>query len=139
MKIEIGKSYTVSNANKKCVVEVEEFYNKTTDAWVYVETTYRSGEFAVIPQDEGEVANLLECLELCDPFELSMFEEAEMEGMFDGVCLEFDVRDEALGEQLEEADDWFDLLEELGYESEGCESTIYDGIEIVEGSTTYEV
>ena len=139
MNIEIGKSYTVSNARKKCIAEVEGFYNTDTDSCVSVETTYRSGELAVIPRNQDEVDMLLQYLDGDDVFELSMFEEGEMEGMFDCVCCDFTTDDAELVEQLENADDWYALLESLGYESGGCDSIIYDGIMITEGSFTYEV
>ena len=58
MKIEIGKTYTVSPHWKKSPCEIEMFKNEDTGKALNIETTWRSGSFNISIENEDEKAEL---------------------------------------------------------------------------------
>jgi len=141
MKIEIGKSYSVSAKFKKSLVEVESWSNEETNQWINVETLWRNGTFCITPTNEEEVEMLIAGMkEDADEFELCLFEDWTVDDCFDGCSedLYFMGTYEWTDEEKETIEDgyqeeWSSYLEEtLNMQSEGCDYTIYNGIDIEE-------
>lgn len=146
-KLEIGKTYLVSNAFKKSIWEVEVYYNDDkSKPGLNTEVCWRSGSWLITPQNEDEITEL-ESFHIKDPInddykegclDLSDFEECEMQSTHDGVeeRIEYhngwsDEDKEKLEQEFEddeEAFGWYDFLTERGYDSHGCENYIYNGV-----------
>lgn len=152
MELEIGKAYSVSNAWKKSVVEIETFARDNeneTPSYINIGIVWRGGTYIVTPQTQEEIDELLENLvdedngktvpdgvEIC----LSDFEEWQLDSTFDGVdeWLEFiRVSDEEEVELREGyAEDQTSYLEEKDFHSTDLEVYIQNGI-IIEDAPEY--
>lgn len=121
MEIVIGKTYQISNKFKKSYVEIEEFkdYSGETSDSIKYETGWRIGRWQITPQDEDEVAQLVEAMadDWDGDLEPNMFEENEFieswDGCWDdwdfsGVISKTDEELEAFEEEvMEEGQSWF--------------------------------
>jgi len=146
IKVEVGKSYMVSNYWKKTVHEVESWVSEDNRKVVCVETRWRGGSFIITPQHEGEAEELQHHYDKREDsmfeevLEITDFEEYEFDSTFDGVSeyLTFtgahkwsEAEEEEITENYYE--EWTSYLEEdLNLSSEGCEISIIGGIEIEE-------
>jgi len=85
MIIEVEKTYTVSNKNKKTVVEVEMYRHKDNDLrGVNTEVIWRTGEFTIFIESEEEAESLQEMLDGGTEFCTDCFNTFEMESCWDG-------------------------------------------------------
>jgi len=123
MKIELGKTYSVSNKYKKTFVE-DNFLTSTMEGMPSFDriTVWRSGTIKVTPIHEYEVEYLQEMLDAgddCDNFDFDEFEEVEFDSSWDGYSEEYESGDaenlakvEELIEEYEslEEDDYFDFI-----------------------------
>ena len=85
MIIEVEKTYTVSNKNKKTVVEVEMYRHKDNDLrGVNTEVIWRTGEFTIFIESEEEAESLQDMLDGGTEFCTDCFNTFEMESCWDG-------------------------------------------------------
>lgn len=127
MKIEIGKTYRITNKFKKSYIEREEFVKDNMH--IYYETGWRSGTWEITPQDDDEVAMLEEAMEddYDDTLYPDSFNETEMIESYDGCWGDVDFPDllseeeqEELQEQIDE-DGYYDALTNAGWEQHDME------------------
>jgi len=145
MKIEIGKTYSLSAYNKKSLFEIEMFKNPDNGKMLNTEVMWRNGTFIVRVEDLDEQIELEACIgEDGDEFDYDSFSNIEMWDCFDGCSEDFvhygnhftEEEQEQLAEDYEEqleGDDWmsrYEWLEERGFESLGCNYVIHGGIEV---------
>jgi len=144
MKIEIGKQYSVSNAWKKSVDEIEHWVSEDRKQVICVETCWRAGTFLITPQNDEEVEELQhhydnrESIEFGDILEITAFEEYEFDSTWDGVSehLNFTGTHKWTEEEIENiTEEYYEeftsyLEETLDLCSEGCEVFIRGGIEV---------
>ena len=143
IKIEIGKQYSVSAYWKKSLFEQELWVNG--DKTIIVETVWRNGTFIVTPANQDEVDILQENMgdhsEANDSLiDISIFEEVEFDSTFDGCSEELyfegkhDWTDEDIDYIEEQREEEFisTVMEEQGFDSDGCEYSIQGGLDIEE-------
>ena len=130
MDIQIGKSYNLTNRNKKSYVE-EMFYEKE-DVKIRRTVVWRSGTWEITPKNEEEVEKIKEYIDedfdgKISPYE--DFEEAEFVSSSDGVFEEWETIEGELDvdelmeqheENVEEDEDYdyFDFEEYIEQEIE---------------------
>lgn len=144
MKIEIGKTYEISCANKKSVYESEIFTDESGTR-IRAETMWRNGEWLIKPSDEDEVEALEDAMtqEDTDWFEPQFFEENQMDECWDGCSFDVeilkfegsDVEKDSLTESIE--DGGIPYLFDNGFDSVDCEYLFYGPIVVEE--TTKEI
>ena len=139
VKIEIGKTYKISCANKKSVYELE-YWTDESGTRIRTETMWRNGEWLIKPSDEDEVEALQNAIvqEDTDWFEPQFFEENEMQECWDGCSfdveiLEFEGSDEDRATLIENVEEegtgyFFDN----GFDSADCEYLFYGPIVVEE-------
>jgi hypothetical protein len=130
----IGQTYTVSNAEKKSVVEVIEMRNQNhPDVVLRIEEVYRAGEWDITPTNEEEVSRLLEHDEDED-FEPTTFADFEFVELFD--CHSRDVEIHGFSQEryneLENETDYFDqsTLQDLGWYEDEVETLVIGPINV---------
>jgi hypothetical protein len=85
MIIEVGKTYDVSNKNKKTVVEVEMYRHKDEDLkGVNTQIVWRTGEFSIYIESEEEAESLQDMFDGGTEFCTDAFNTFEMESCWDG-------------------------------------------------------
>lgn len=118
MKIEKGKTYSLSNMYKKSFVEVNHYQNKEGKTFQR-EIGWRSGSILVCPVYDSEVEEIQTLVDEGENFagetELTLFCENEFSDTWDG-CWEDYRTDEDWSEALEEMHDAFYDDEELSDE-----------------------
>lgn len=141
MKIEIGKTYTVSAYYKKSLVEIEMFRHEDGRG-LNTEIMWRNGTFIIRIEDEDERNALQETVgEDGDIWDYDDYSNIEMDSTFDGCAEDFvfygnhftEEEQEALEEEYEEDDECFsrfDFLEEREFYSDGCNWQIHGGTEV---------
>jgi len=141
MKLEIGKTYIITNRFKKTVVEVEQYLPPKPQKGLNVNLIWRSGTFLVTPQNQDEIDELLCCHDAKEPddFCTDTFEEWEMDNTWDGVDEYFSYWSNWTETEKEVFDNEYDndpyssrydFLTEQGYMPDGCTWYIENGIEI---------
>lgn len=127
-------TYTVRNAHKKSVVEVQEWRNQEhPDVVLRIEETWRWGEWEITPVDETELSRLLEHDEDED-FEPTTFADFEFVELWDCCARDVDVygfSQERYNELETESDD-FDtgILQDLGWYEAECETLVYGPLNV---------
>ena len=140
MNIEIGKSYEVSNAYKKCFEEMEYLKHDTKDIRIQTNVVWRSGTVIITPQSEDEVEELTISLhnEDGDEFSPSFYEENEFAVSTDGCSDEIFISGEdATDKEMERLsdgyyDDGISFLEEEGFYTYDNEIIIHAELEVKE-------
>jgi len=142
MIIEVGKTYNVSNMNKKSVVEVEMYRHKNNSLrGVNTEIIWRTGEFTIYIESEEEAESLQEMLDNSTEFCTDAFNTFEMESCWDG-CGEDLVPwtcgwssgefEDFLNEYYDADEGAYDFLTERDFEPEECIWYIANGIAVEE-------
>jgi len=142
MIIEVGKTYSVFNKNRKTVVEVEMYRHKEESLkGVNTEIIWRSAEFTIEITSEEEAESLQDMLDGGSEFCTDCFDTFEMESCWDG-CGEDLVPwttawssgefEDFLNEynETDEGDETF--LNEKGFEPMECIWYIANGIAVEE-------
>ena len=152
MQIEIGKTYTVSAYNKKSLYEIEMYKHEETNKCLNTEVTWRNGTFIVRIENEDEAEYLQKTIgDDGDIWDWEDYSNIEMDSTYDGCAEEFvfygsgetewsDEESESLEdgywEAMDEGDIFgtYDYLEDLGYDSLGCNYQIHHGtvVEVAE-------
>ena len=121
---------------KKSTIEIE-FFKNDEGTWIHVETGWRWGTFYADVSD-SELAEINTHNEYCrnndeyDEFEISCLSNFEMNDCWDGCWMDYTVWNsrmsqeelDAIKEEIENSDDWWDWLCERGYETQDCETYI---------------
>ena len=143
MIIEVGKTYNVTNLNKKTVVEVEMYRHKEESLkGVNTEIIWRSAEFTIEITSEEEAESLQDMMgEHGSEFCTDCFDTFEMEACWDG-CGEDLVPwttawssgefEDFLNEYYEYDYGAYDFLTERDYEPQECIYYIANGITVEE-------
>jgi len=142
MIIEVGKTYNVSNKNKKTVVEVEMYRHKNNKLrGVNTEIIWRTGDFTIEIFDEEEAERLQDMLDGGEEFCTDSFEMVEMESCWDG-CGEDLVPwtcgwssgefEDFLNEYYDAEEGAYDFLTERDFEPMECIWYIANGITVEE-------
>lgn len=127
---------------KKSTIEIE-FFKNDDNTWIHVETGWRWGTFYADVDDE-ELKSIQDHNEYCrssgkwEEYEISCLSNFEMNDCWDGCWMDYtvwnrnwtDEQRNAVKEEIENADDWFDWLQERGYAPEDCETYIVGEINI---------
>jgi hypothetical protein len=142
MIIEVGKTYNVSNKNKKTVVEVEMYRHKDNSLrGVNTEIIWRTGEFSIYIESEEEAESLQDMLDNSSEFCTDCFNTFEMESCWDG-CGEDLVPwtcgwssgefEDFLNEYYDAEEGGYDFLMERDFEPFECIWYIANGITVEE-------
>ena len=126
MDISVGKTYKITNKDKKTYYEEIEFKNEDGDS-LTKQSCYRQGVVHLTPQNDDEVEALLDSIEDDDGIELSDFEVWESVSVYDEVSVEWEEDGGYSYEDIEElvveneselsAEEYME--EELGYKESG--------------------
>ena len=145
MKIEVGKTYSISAYNKKSTFEIEMYKHEETNKCLNTEVTWRNGTFLVRIENEEEA----ECLKATqgddgDIWDYEDYSNVEMQDCWDGCAEEFvfygsgktewdddeaEALEEGYWEEMDEGEIFgtYDYLENLGYDSIGANYQIHYG------------
>jgi hypothetical protein len=143
MIIEVGKTYNVTNANKKCVVEVEMYRHKDEDLkGVNTEIVWRTGEFNIEITSEEEAESLQDMIgEHGSEFCTDCFDTFEMESCWDGQGEDLEPWtcgwssgefEDFLNEYYDAEEGGYDFLMERDFEPFECIWYIANGIIVKE-------
>lgn len=137
------KSYKIEPRIKKSVEEIEYWRNPETNQTLAVEVVWRTGEYIVHPQSEDEekeiqrFANMSDDEAVEEGFVVTNFEEWEListwDGCYEEVHFHWDLDEDAREDLTEQYwEENTDLFYQMGFDSDDCEVTIYNGIVIEE-------
>jgi hypothetical protein len=142
MIIEVGKTYNVTNANKKCVVEVEMYRHKDEDLkGVNTEIVWRTGEFSIYIESEEEAESLQDMFDGGTEFCTDAFNTFEMESCWDGQGEDLEPWtcgwssgefEDFLNEYYDAEEGGYDFLTERDFEPFECLWYISNGIIVKE-------
>jgi hypothetical protein len=140
IKIELGKQYSVSAYWKKSLLEAETWVNG--DKEIVCEVVWRNGTFIITPESQDEVDILQENQGECEDslIDIDIFENWEMDSCFDGCsedlyyqgAHEWTEDEEQYIEEQREEEFLSTVMEEQGFDSDGCEYSIQGGLDIEE-------
>ena len=120
--MKIGSIVTISNVNKKSIVQTEIFKHSEQDEVVRVETVWREGKFKIILCSNWELETLSDTIEGQYELETEDYENCSLIETQDGQSIV--VSDERF---LCQSD-----LYEAGYECSREYYIIYDGVKLVD-------
>jgi hypothetical protein len=142
MIIEVGKTYDVSNKNKKTVVEVEMYRHKDEDLrGVNTEIVWRTGEFSIYIESEEEAESLQDMFDGGTEFCTDAFNTFEMESCWDGQGEDLEPWtcgwssgefEDFLNEYYDAEEGGYDFLMERDFEPFECIWYIANGIIVKE-------
>jgi hypothetical protein len=142
MIIEVGKTYDVSNKNKKTVVEVEMYRHKDEDLkGVNTEIVWRTGEFSIYIESEEEAESLQDMFDGGTEFCTDAFNTFEMESCWDGQGEDLEPWtcgwssgefEDFLNEYYDAEEGGYDFLMERDFEPFECIWYIANGITVEE-------
>jgi hypothetical protein len=142
MIIEVGKTYNVSNKNKKTVVEVEMYRHKDNSLrGVNTEIVWRTGEFSIYIESEEEAESLQDMFDGGTEFCTDAFNTFEMESCWDGQGEDLEPWtcgwssgefEDFLNEYYDAEEGGYDFLMERDFEPFECIWYIANGITVEE-------
>jgi hypothetical protein len=142
MIIEVGKTYDVSNKNKKTVVEVEMYRHKDEDLkGVNTQIVWRTGEFSIYIESEEEAESLQDMFDGGTEFCTDAFNTFEMESCWDGQGEDLEPWtcgwssgefEDFLNEYYDAEEGGYDFLMERDFEPFECIWYIANGITVEE-------
>jgi hypothetical protein len=142
MIIEVGKTYDVSNKNKKTVVEVEMYRHKDEDLkGVNTQIVWRTGEFSIYIESEEEAESLQDMFDGGTEFCTDAFNTFEMESCWDGQGEDLEPWtcgwssgefEDFLNEYYDAEEGGYDFLMERDFEPFECIWYIANGIIVKE-------
>jgi len=142
MIIEVGKTYNVSNKNRKTVVEVEMYQHKSNSLrGVNTGIIWRTGEFSIQVTDEEEAQSLQDMIDNGTEFCTDAFQEIEMESCWDGCGEDLEAWtcgwasgefEDFLNEYYEAGQGGYEFLTERDFEPSECIWYISSGIIVEE-------
>jgi len=155
MKIELNKTYNVSNRYKKTFID-STFLSKENSPHLEWAIHWRVGNLLVTPMNEDEVELLQEIVDAGDDFddvfETDDFENWELRSSWDGCyselkCFQNPSYADELIEKFEEdeelQDEYFDLsgyaVDGLGYDYADCRITIEGAITVEEAESQNQI
>ena len=152
-EVAVGGSYDISAYWKKSLVEIEMFKHENGKR-LNTEILWRNGTFRIKVENEDEAKELSTCIgDDGAMWDYEDYENIELLDTFDGCAEDFifygsgdnewsDDDKEKLEEDYEEQldnSDWmsrYEFLEDLGYESQGCNWQIQGGISVKVADTS---
>lgn len=136
--VEVGKTYVVSAVQKKALT-AEESFKHTDGREVVVSKVYRNGELTITIHTEDEATRLAEQLTSAakageEEFHTTDFSEWDLIEADDGQSIHFEYDGTEYGDAKDL--DYYEFLEEKGFEPAGESWTCYGGLEVFEAEKT---
>jgi len=138
--MEFPQTYLIQPKYKKSIEEVEEWVQSKEPYLTFrTEIFWRSGSYLVHVQDQEELDLLTRLHENDLTLMLEDFQDFELLDTWDGVSEDYyvmdvkgnylDTEEDAVAVELLEAyqEEWSDALYERDFDSEGCQTNIYNG------------
>jgi hypothetical protein len=136
--VEVGKTYVVSAVQKKALT-AEESFKHSDGREVVVSKVYRNGELTITIHTEDEATRLSGQLTSAakageEEFHTNDFSEWELIEAGDGQSIHFEYDGTEYGDAKDL--DYYEFLEEKGFEPAGESWTCYGGLEVFEAEKT---
>ena len=134
------QTYLIQPKFKKSIEEIEEWTQSKEPFLTFrTEVFWRTGSYYIHVQDQEELDLLKRLCEQDLTLMLDDFQDFELIDTWDGVSEDYyvindegeylDIEEDALASELFEAyqEDWSDALYERDFDSDGCQTNIYNG------------